>query len=251
MNKKESILKCIAEHGPITATEIKEEVNEDRHIVSGMLSQAIRKGLAHIAFYKRELFDGRLYPRPYYKIGPAPKGHKVQRPPPLTHAEYRANKKALQAQRINNVFAMAVLPRRRTMKKRKKFEDTERYKILRFIEAHGPICSAEVAHAMKLTLHKLQAQVSGLKTQGKIYLHSYVREELFGRTQIRPLYALGPAPEGYVEPKRPRILTQQETNARYREKRTARVSSVFDLGKPQNDRRMTTRTRPDMVKEAV
>lgn len=116
--------------------------------------------------------------------------------------------------------------------------------VLKLIETDGPISSQEIASVLKITINHARAVVCYLKNRLKaIRIHSYRRDEEYGRMYPRALYVLGHA----RNPPKPGPLDSSEYRKRhYARKKAIGATSVFAAAVPVDKRRLTTRKRPDV-----
>lgn len=97
------------------------------------------------------------------------------------------------------------------------------------LAACGPLTSREIHQFYpETTQQQLVSYISTMRIRlatKRVYIHSWVRENDFGRDYLRPVYALGDKPDA----RKPRNLTNAEKCRRWRAKRAIPkiANSVF------------------------
>lgn len=117
--------------------------------------------------------------------------------------------------------------------------------ILDVIREHGPMTSTQLAEELGVSRPYARACVAYCKKQKKIFVLRYEREVVDGHLYPRAVYDLGNKPDARRLPPLPKHVCGK----RYREKKEVRVASVFDLGKPVDLKRLTTKKRPDVARQ--
>lgn len=110
------------------------------------------------------------------------------------------------------------------------------WRILDHLKHVGPGTCSDLAEALSFEVAAIRAKVSGLRKlePKQVYIDSYQREAVAGILYIRAVYAFGNKPDA----KKPKPLTDVEYQRRYRQRKKTVVSSVFDLGRPNDSRRL-------------
>jgi hypothetical protein len=113
------------------------------------------------------------------------------------------------------------------------------------IQDNQPITSRELYEYLpEYTDAQIRACVSSLRKINKvIYISGWIREGAAQNFRATAQYSMGQG----VEPKKPPRLKRQVYRQRYLAKKKSFVSSVFELGVCLDDRRITTRKRPDVA----
>ena len=118
------------------------------------------------------------------------------------------------------------------------------YTLLKLIENEPGLNCRELAAQLDIDVHCTCGMLSALKNKHKlIYISGWRRDEESARLYPRALYSVGQEENA----KKPGKLKKTTTNRRHNHKRRSMVTSVFDLGKPRDERRLTTRKRPDVT----
>jgi len=114
------------------------------------------------------------------------------------------------------------------------------------IKELGPMTAAELAEQIGKSVAYARATISTCRhrTDDKYPLHiqKYVHHAAGAKEYPRAVYAAGIGKDAY----RPRKLSKTESNLRHRKKKMLLVNSIFSLAVPCDDRRLTTRKRPDV-----
>lgn len=113
------ILSVLEEFGPMTSTEVSEELGLSRSYVAPVMSRMRRRlktlpKRIYIKEYIHKLESGRIYPRAVYALGSK---RDVHPPPVMTQQEKRkrAYRKNRNLNTLNSVFNMAIPTREHTI----------------------------------------------------------------------------------------------------------------------------------------
>ena len=113
----------------------------------------------------------------------------------------------------------------------------------RAVKEIGPMTAEEFAQEKDIASNQARAYVNYAKRHKLVYVLKYKRESEIGNVAYpRAVYALGDKPDA---PK-PERWPLHVTNMRHREKKRKRANSIFAMGIPLDDLRMTTHKRPDV-----
>lgn len=113
----------------------------------------------------------------------------------------------------------------------------------RAVKEIGPMTAEEFALEKEIPLNHARAYASYAKRHAFVYILKYKRESEVGNVAYpRAVYAFGDKPDA---PK-PERWSLKVTNMRHREKKRKRANSIFAMGIPLDDLRMTTHKRPDV-----
>jgi DNA-binding Lrp family transcriptional regulator len=123
-----SILAALKNDGPMTRSELVQELGISRNLVSACLSRLNKKHKTvpkrvYIAHYQMDSeAGGRKYPRASYDIGDKPDAKKMKASPTQVSAHYRENMKG----RVSSVFdlALSLRDRARTKQSAKTLKQT-------------------------------------------------------------------------------------------------------------------------------
>lgn len=108
----------------------------------------------------------------------------------------------------------------------------------------GPMTAAELAEQLGTTVASARASIATCRSMGDrcpLYILKYVHHAAGAKEYPRAVYAAGNTKDAY----KPRPISRKESNLRHRAKKKLLVNSVFALALPCDDRRLTTRKRPD------
>lgn len=94
-------LTLLKEHGPMTARDLARDIGTSVANIRATLSKY--RPAWHVSGYRREVVDGRLYPRAMYRAGP---GRDAAAPGPLSDGEYNRRYRAHKRAVVNSVFAL-------------------------------------------------------------------------------------------------------------------------------------------------
>ncbi len=115
--------------------------------------------------------------------------------------------------------------------------------IIKALIEHGPMTASEICEAVGKDRDSSRSAISRLLRPQKVipkrlHILHYIHEAEGERVYPRAVYALGDMPDA---PK-PKRKTHTELQRAWRERRAARITSVFDLGLNQKKRiQLTTR----------
>ena len=113
----------------------------------------------------------------------------------------------------------------------------------RAVKEMGPMTAEEFAEEKQIPINHARAYASYAKRHKFVYVLKYKRESEIGNTAYpRAVYALGDKPDA---PK-PKKWPLAETNRRHRAKKRRMANSIFAMGTPVDNLRLTTRKRPDV-----
>lgn len=104
--------------------------------------------------------------------------------------------------------------------------------------ADGPQTMIELSRATGLSRELVRPHLSIQCKNKRIFVVDYRRDSDGGRTYIRPIYGLNPPAKA---PKKPARFDSAEAQRRYRSRRRTLVNSVFALGVPNGEWRITNR----------
>lgn len=108
----------------------------------------------------------------------------------------------------------------------------------------GPMTAAELAEQISKSVAFARASISACRRKRDkypLYIYKYVHHAAGAKEYPRAVYAAGVAKDAY----RPRPKSRRESNIKHRNKKKLLVNSVFAMSIPCDDRRLTTRKRPD------
>lgn len=94
-------LTLLCEHGPMTARDLARDI--DTAVGNIRATLAKYRDAWHVSGYRREVVDGRLYPRALYRAGP---GRNAAKPGPLSPTEYNRRHRARKRAVVSSVFAL-------------------------------------------------------------------------------------------------------------------------------------------------
>lgn len=113
----------------------------------------------------------------------------------------------------------------------------------RAVKELGPMTAEEFALEKEIPLNHARAYVSYAKRHAFVYVLKYKRESEVGNVAYpRAVYAFGNKPDA----QKPEKWSVAVTNRRHRAKKRMRANSIFAMGVPLDDLRMTTQKRPDV-----
>lgn len=113
----------------------------------------------------------------------------------------------------------------------------------RAIAENGPMTAEEFAEEKEIPLNHARAYASYAKKHKFVYVLAYKREsEVGGVAYPRAVYALG----NKKDAPKPEKWPLAETNRRHRAKKRKMANSIFAMGTPLDDLRITTQKRPDV-----
>jgi hypothetical protein len=117
----------------------------------------------------------------------------------------------------------------------------------KFVEENGPITGREIYGNIPYSDGSIRVALSYLRrTKKSIHISGWIWEE-YGHL-IRALAQYSPGAGKDV--KKPAPRTKAQHRRRHKDKKRVRVSSIFELGTPRDERRLTSRRRPDLAREA-
>jgi hypothetical protein len=117
--------------------------------------------------------------------------------------------------------------------------------LLDAIKEYGPMTSVQLSEELGVSRSYARACVAYCKRKKLIYVLRYEREAVDGHLYPRAVYQLGNQPDARRLPR----LSKRAYDQRHRDKKQARVASVFALGIPVDAKRVTTRKRPDAARQ--
>lgn len=104
----------------------------------------------------------------------------------------------------------------------------------RLLAEHGPMTAREIAAELGVSPEYVRGSLGRAKADKQIHIKAWRRDEDGGRLYPRAIWAAG---DGRDAPKPPK-LTKLDYNRRHRQRKARAVSSVWQLGRAVDHRRL-------------